>query len=127
MTSVTSLPGGLASKQETPAFVLLHPGGKKVLDAVQVPRDSRQKLLGEHVVQRLPAREQPALRELAEGAGVQEFQLQAQLLAGAERPLHVLGDPVPQGGVGDVHGAKEIDGRSGVDFPQVGVLQEHKR
>ena len=85
--------------------------------ALQTPVE----LAGQHVLQVLPVRQQLAAGQCRDCVGVGQVQLEVDAGAGLEGCLGVVRDEVPDTGVGDVDGAKQVGRGVAPNSPQEGV------
>ena len=76
---------------------------------------------GQHILQVLPVRQQLAAGQCGDRVGVGQVQLEVDAGAGLEGCLGVVRDEVPDAGVGDMDGAKQIGWGVTPNSPQEGV------
>lgn len=98
-----------------------HPGGHHQLHVVQVALQAPVEIVGQHILQVLPVGQQLAAGQSRDGVGVCQVQLKVDAGTGLEGCLGVVWDKVPDTGVGDVDGAKQIGRGVAPNSPQEGV------
>lgn len=98
-----------------------HPRGHHQLHVVQVALQAPVEVPRQHVLQVFPVRQQLAAGQRRDGVRVGQVQLEVDASAGLEGRLGVVGDKVPDTGIGDVDGAKQVGRGVAPNSPQEGV------
>lgn len=108
-----------------------HPRGHHQLHIVQVALQAPVELPWQHVLQVLPVGQQLAAGQCGDGVGICQIQLEVDTGAGLEGRFGIIRDEVPDPGVGNVDGAKQVGRGMAPNSPQEGVqvplLQEERR
>lgn len=102
-------------------LVWCHPRWHHELDILQVPLEPAVDVTRQHILEVLPLWQQLAAGESRDGVGVGEVQLKVHDVTLLKGLLGVLWDEIPDTGVWDMDGAKEVRWGISLDGPQEGV------
>lgn len=102
-------------------LVWCHPRWHHEFDIFQVPLEPAVDVTGQQVLKVLPLWQQLAAGESRDGVGVGEVQLKVHYVTLLKGLLGVLWDEIPDTGVWDMDGAKEVRWGISLDGPQKGV------
>ena len=114
--------GGLSTLKHVELRALAEPTWEQLPYLLEVILDPLHEVCCQDSVDCLSVWQKLAILQFVDSFFIREFEFEAEVIAAAESGFDVIGKAVPDGGVGQVHGAKEINRRINFHFPQIGSL-----